>query len=93
VLTGDSCFPGLIVCLQFLFVPWSPHWLISKGRYEDAFTELYRLQFLFAPWSPRWVAMRMLSLSFIGFISHMSRLLVITILRNGHAAIASWIVI
>ncbi|KAG1762317.1 hypothetical protein EV702DRAFT_984048, partial [Suillus placidus] len=45
LMLSSASFPGLIVCLQVLFAPESPCWLISKGRYEDAFNELCRLFF------------------------------------------------
>ncbi|KAL4071537.1 hypothetical protein V8B97DRAFT_1870780 [Scleroderma yunnanense] len=45
LMLASAGIPGLIVCLQVLFAPESPRWLINKGRYEDAFNELCRLRF------------------------------------------------
>jgi len=35
LMLASAGIPGLIVCLQVLYAPESPRWLISKGRYED----------------------------------------------------------
>ena len=36
--------PALVIMSQVYFCPESPRWLISKGRYHDAFKSLRRLR-------------------------------------------------
>lgn len=44
LMLGSAGIPALLVCMQVLFAPESPRWLIGRGRYPAAFTELTRLR-------------------------------------------------
>ncbi|KAI6125348.1 hypothetical protein EDD16DRAFT_454480 [Pisolithus croceorrhizus] len=93
LMLASAGIPGLIVCLQVLWAPESPRWLIGKGRYEDAFKELCRLRF-----SPVQAARDLYYIHILLEAENdlkMGRNRVVemfTIPRNRNAAIASWIV-
>ncbi|KAI6102837.1 hypothetical protein F5141DRAFT_1050511 [Pisolithus sp. B1] len=93
LMLASAGIPGLIVCLQVLWAPESPRWLIGKGRYEDAFNELCRLRF-----SPVQAAR---DLYYIHILLEAENEMkkgrnrvveMFTIPRNRNAALASWIV-
>lgn len=44
LMLGSAGFPALIVLAQIFFLPESPRWLMSKGRYTKAFTAMKRLR-------------------------------------------------
>lgn len=44
LMLGSAGVPALIVMSQVFFCPESPRWLISKGRYEQAYVSLARLR-------------------------------------------------
>jgi len=45
LMLGSAGIPAFIVCIQVLFAPESPRWLIGRGRYQEAYNELSRLRF------------------------------------------------
>lgn len=44
LMLGSAGFPALIVMAQMPFLPESPRWLMSKGRYEEAYQSMLRLR-------------------------------------------------
>ena len=93
LMLASAGIPGLIVCFQIFWAPESPRWLISKGRYDEAFKELCRLRF-----SPVQAAR---DLYYIHVLLEAENVMkkgrnrvveMFTIPRNRNAALASWIV-
>lgn len=44
LMLGSAGFPALIVLAQMPFLPESPRWLMSKGKYEKAYAAMLRLR-------------------------------------------------
>ncbi|KAI5991233.1 hypothetical protein EDD15DRAFT_2548547 [Pisolithus albus] len=93
LMLAAAGIPGLIVCLQVPFAPESPRWLISKGRYEDAFNELCRLRFTRVQAARDLYYIHVLLEAENEMKKGRNRLVeMFTIPRNRNAALASWIV-
>ncbi|KAI6002398.1 hypothetical protein F5J12DRAFT_894166 [Pisolithus orientalis] len=93
LMLAAAGIPGLIVCLQAPFAPESPRWLISKGRYEDAFNELCRLRFSRVQAARDLYYIHVLLEAENEMKKGRNRVVeMFTIPRNRNAALASWIV-
>ncbi|KAG1869386.1 hypothetical protein DFJ58DRAFT_765797 [Suillus subalutaceus] len=93
LMLGSAGIPGLIVCMQVLFAPESPRWLISKGRYEDAFNELCRLRFSRVQAARDLYYIHVLLEAENEMKKGRNRVIeMFTIPRNRNAALASWVV-
>ncbi|KAG1777982.1 hypothetical protein EV702DRAFT_1099136 [Suillus placidus] len=93
LMLGSAGIPGLIVCMQVLFAPESPRWLISKDRYEDAFNELCRLRFSRVQAARDLYYIHVLLEAENEMKKGRNRVVeMFTIPRNRHAALASWVV-
>ncbi|ODV92609.1 hypothetical protein CANCADRAFT_1200 [Tortispora caseinolytica NRRL Y-17796] len=44
LMLGSTVVAPIFVCLQVFFVPESPRWYLTKGRYSDAYQSLLRLR-------------------------------------------------
>ncbi|KAG6329721.1 hypothetical protein ID866_9368 [Astraeus odoratus] len=93
LMLASAGIPGLIVCLQVLWAPESPRWLIGKGRYDDAFNELCRLRFSRVQAARDLYYIHVLLEAENEMKKGRNRVLeMFTIPRNRNAALASWIV-
>ncbi|KAI6142979.1 hypothetical protein BKA82DRAFT_4187299 [Pisolithus tinctorius] len=93
LMLASAGIPGLIVCLQVLYAPESPRWLIGKGRYEEAFNELCRLRFSRVQAARDLYYIHILLEAENEMKKGRNRVVeMFTIPRNRNAALASWIV-
>ncbi|GAA6064231.1 hypothetical protein JCM10212_000378 [Sporobolomyces blumeae] len=44
LMLGSACLPAIFVCAQVYFTPESARWLMTKGRWHDAYASLLRLR-------------------------------------------------
>jgi len=93
LMLGSAGVPALLVCMQVLWAPESPRWLIGKGKYHAAYDALSRLRM-----SPLQAAR---DLYYIHVLLEAEKEVLVgrnrvvemfTIPRNRNAALASWIV-
>lgn len=93
LMLGSAGVPALIVCCQVLFAPESPLWLIGKGRYQDAFSELCRLRLSKVQAARDLYYIHVLLEAEAELKSGRNRVLeMFTIPRNRNAALASYVV-
>ncbi|GAA6063219.1 hypothetical protein JCM10212_002441 [Sporobolomyces blumeae] len=43
-MLGSACLPAIFVCAQVHFTPESARWLMTRGRWHDAYASLLRLR-------------------------------------------------
>ncbi|EIW76935.1 MFS sugar transporter, partial [Coniophora puteana RWD-64-598 SS2] len=93
LMLGSAGIPGLLVCCQVMWAPESPRWLVSKGRYEEAYGELNKLRFSPVQAGRDLYYMHILLEAESEMKRGRNRLVeMFTIPRNRNAALASWIV-
>ncbi|KAH7908396.1 hypothetical protein BJ138DRAFT_1115892 [Hygrophoropsis aurantiaca] len=93
LMLGSAGIPGLIVCMQVLWAPESPRWLIGKGRYQDAYNELCRLRLGTVQAARDLYYIHVLLEAENEMKKGRNRLVeMFTIPRNRNAALASWVV-
>jgi len=81
------------VCIQVLWAPESPRWLIGQGKYRKALHELERLRFGRVQAARDLYYIHVLLQAEVDMKKGRNRLIeMVTIRRNRNAAIASWIV-
>lgn len=93
LMLGSAGIPGFIVCCLVLYAPESPRWLIGKGRYNEAFTELCKLRFRKVQAARDLYYIHVLLEAEAELKRGRNRVVeLFTIPHNRNAALASWIV-